>query len=651
MAKNEQALKSVWTYRIPHQYVWVEGRLWGHGLDPDCAISILEELNGLVCRVHVSEQYANEAEIKTSIAIETLSASCPFCEEGADQTLQNDQWLYIHDAPSNYARGEIQSLLDSCLDDEWTAKQTVLVKRHLERAFFGFLSDQDEACREEPSEVGELVPVSNPYGISLEEIAAFDPRQQRLTIPDMPLAQRDFGIPDFFAGTYLCPHCGKAFGVVRYGKDAASVLENPSINDILLAKEIKMLVYLSRRLGRSRVAASTVTVTSSESSIVISAPVDGIHHEFMFDTGTGCVRLDGSVYADEGVLRKLFEHPFITSGILSHEKVVQHIASLLPPLPSGITWGDNDHVVCLLLAANRFIGYPASFYDEVTRCEHGGEEIGPEPFFYSTYPIWSGLPRYYTDIEACYALTGLPNKKSLKRLLFSRPTLLFAVMRSFGLPFRKVDILYRFLSMPSVMEWLRGGADPCESLMNWQRLIHAKGESAILRLFMEKSSTEIHSLTKLLGETCQRCLPAELDVLDHTPLHRLELTLKCLLWQADHPRNDLTERYVYSEEQRSLEGAAASYTFVLPDCPRDYLQAADDLHNCMASLACVPAKTKKQTIMLMRKGNRAVAGIVIRSNKMVTEALIACNAPIEGNPDINAAFMAWVEEKGLLIEF
>lgn len=652
MAKNEQAPKSVWTCRIPHQHVWVRAWSSDHGLDPDCAISILEELSGLVCRVHVSERYADEAKVKTSIAIETLSASCPFCEEGADQTLRNDQWLYVHDAPSDHAWGEIEPFLDPYLDDEWNAKRSFLMKRRLEQAFFGFLSGQDEACGEESSGVGEPVPVTNPYGINLEEIAVFDPRQQRLAIPGTPLIQRDFGIPDHFAGTYLCSHCGKAFGVVRYGKGIDPDQEGLLIRDVLLAKEARMLECLSRQPGRSRAAESIVTVTSSESFIVVSASIDGIHHEFAFDTRIGCVKLDGSVYADEAVIRKLFEHPFITSGILSHEEVAQHIAALLPPLPSGISWGDDEQLIYLLLAANRFIGYPASFYDEVTRCRHHGEEAESEPLFCSVYPVWSGLPRHYKDIEACYALTGLPNKKSLKRLLFSRPVLLFAVMHSsFGLPFRNVDILYRFLSMPSAMEWLRRGVDPDESLTNWQPLIRAKGEPAILRLFMEKPSKEIRSLTKLLGKVRQRCLTVELDVLEHAPFHRLELTLKCLLWQAEHPRIGLTERYAYSEEQRFLEGTVAPYAFVLPRCPQDYLQAADDLHNCMASLACDPARARGQTIMLMRKGSRAVAGIVIQSNKMVTEALIACNAPIARDSDISAAFETWAKEKGLLIEF
>ncbi len=650
----ERTAGSAWTYKVPVEHIWVHAEVVEISLSSEGAMDFLKGSPDIISRVRVDERRTDSGEIKASFNAEMMRACCPFCEEGCDQLLQSDRWLYVHDfydSSKIYCVPMPQPLYKCGVWVDHPSNETAACLTHL---FFGFLDEEtdgaDGANSTGPSSA--MPAVTNPYGIDFEGVAVLDPRQQRLPAAEVPLVRRTFGIPDFFAGTYRCKHCGRAFGVVFHSDNTASSQEDPEGGlgeEMVRQEEMRVLDTLADHALRSQEPYNTITVKDDESAVVVALSIGGVEREFAFDTQLGLVRIDGKTWMPEGYPESLFMHPFVTSGIFEQKEVVEHLASRLPSLPQGISWEGSERTVFLLLATNRFIGYPASFYDDVFK-EYPSTFRGAGCLFNEFYPLLSRFPRRYEDIGACYALTGLPEKKSLKRILYSRPALLFTLMGKPGLPFENTDVLCRFLALPKSIELFRALHSREMGLVGWRCLTRAKGELAVLRLLSEMPCGEIDELGRLLGEVRAKCSVADVDAIGRTPLKRLKPTLKSMVWQAEHPNVDLDGPYDYSEEQRFLEGSVSAFTFTLPRCPRDFLKAAEDLHNCMASPAMPLPMSRTRTTILICKGEQTVGGITVTDGSRVTEALLACNVPLDCNPEVAAAVKAWAQEKKLSIE-
>lgn len=638
---------STWTYVMPIRHVWVEAETIKVALDPDSAIEILKEMHEVIARVRVVERYANATDVETTFAVEMLKTSCPFCAAGAGQLLQSNGWLYVHkltvndEFPASIAPADPMDIV------EWSEMPSKMTAR-LARSFFGSLPE--EANERAAETTASATPsLTDPYEVDFAKLETLDPRQQRLPITGMPLVRKAFGVPEFFAGTYQCPHCGKAFGVVWHSKHEPLPQDEPLSLSPLRRCEMHVLDDLAQRYPYNLPSNAIVTVKTTENGVILVASVEGMHHEIVFDTERGSARLDGNAYVDGRLQEEFLAHPLITSGIFDEQDVFEHLSALLPPLPPELSRKGPGRAIRLLLAANRFVGYPRSFYEELIDGRLPSFPGIGSPFE-EMYPLCSGLPRRYEDISACYMLTELPEKKSLKRLLFSHPVLLFALMRRHDLPFRNVDVIRRFLDLSDSLVFLSNFADSKAALVGWQRLARIKGEAAILRFFTESSHNEVGALSSLLERAFAKCAAADVEAIMHTPLKRLKPALKNMLWEADHPGVDLDGRYVYSKEKQLLEEDIGPFAFRLPRCPRDLLKAAEDLHNCMADFAVSSTEEMNWTIVLVCKGDRTVAGIGIREGVKIVEARIACNADIRMNPDIDAAFEAWAKEKRLVMD-
>lgn len=520
-----------WTYEVPFQHAWKAAKAVETRLDLENASAFLERASSSICRVRIGLGSPEDGRGVEHVRAWQLYASCPFCAEGNDQLLRSDHWVDVHEWNEdeevdlqNHGKPRSGSYLGLKVMHEFGIANVLNWQffSHALRAWGlracqqsdpveargGVLVPQRDYAEEPPTNHGNI------YGISLPEVlAALNEDSDRG--PDLDkeasceFAQqtiaREFGIEGYFGGLYRCAHCGNVFATVfRDSHDATRegrykiMPEISEAIDQLIAQET--VVEEEESEGQedpSRKSVSTMSVSVSQGShhIRLEANIGGERHELVFDTGQGSFLLDGESYVSE---RRSMSHlsiigfhdnPLIHDCLSALPGLMLKVLEALPSLPPDVDiscsrlgkWMSGTN---LLIAANRFIGYPAAFYDEMALTgKVGVSSLGLE----DTYPFDSGLPRHYSEVEDLYGRAGLPEDERLKQVLMERPQALLDIMRRPEMPFQSVDVLVRFYQLPQLAFCMRMLCFHPRSIVGWRRLVDVKGEETVFAYIEEQA--------------------------------------------------------------------------------------------------------------------------------------------------------------------
>lgn len=639
-----------WIVEIPFQHVFVEACARERKLQPEEVVEFIEDKLETLCRVQVREALCDGSRVMGDVSVWSLRATCPFCEAGHDQVLESRNWVRIHDWWKEERDATIQS------EDEYIQEHAMEVRAVNDDITPSRLLLDDfflEAI--EGWGATGVVPRSrkrNAYGISLARMRKSVDGQLSLHMPEVGLKSVTYGAEGYFGGLYRCPHCGGVFAAVyrdkhqrrRLGKYELLSYFDAGIDELIHASERQRRHTASSSNPHGLLPTMTAYVERSGDIVSLDAIIAGRWHRLEFNTRIGSFLLDGSSYVGGCFkVQDFLEHPLVASGIFGSSKLAGLLGKMLPGLPDGANFGFGDHKglrnLHILISANRFVGYPSSFYD-ASDAIASMEEI---------YPLGTGLPRNYSDIPALYEMTGLPEKKSLKRLLYARPELLFALLNTPELPFRNIDILRRFLELSEVETLLRLLNLRPRSCAGWRRLASVKGEKAVFGYLISNTPEAIGNMSFLLDGAVEELKGTVQDYVAKASMKDLKKILTCQVWQNEHPGIDLDAPYAYDDFAEGLELSVGKYAFVLPRSPRDFVLASIELKNCLDSPAFMPPRPERTIVILLREKRKFVAGLEVGHDGTVITALAKCNRPIAEHDDLNAAVGEWAARKSLLI--
>lgn len=471
-AKNDPSSETAWTFTVPFQYAWVKARLQEVEIDPDTAHAYLESEKKLFCRVRIDESEIDGKQVISAVHAWQMIASCPFCEAGKEQILSAENWVDIHDwsetRDEEYDINEGERGYTQTHGIDLRVLQEMGFAHAMNRGFF-------------------IKAITNWGG----QRSIFDSE------PEEDIQNQFYNVEGYFGGLYRCPHCGGIFAVVYRDEDnpvregrykiwpdfdaAIDELINRSsgqeTNGEAHSQEIELATDMS------------VEVQSRDGLVALRTNIAGNWYSLVFNTNTGTILLDGSSYQkDHFLINSVHDHPFVWSGLFTIPEFVDRLSEMLPALPRDVDWKLNKQNswrnIDLLIAANRFVGYPAKFYEDIVSMT--GSELA------TAYPLGIGLPRYYSDLDTLLELANVQNE-SVKHVLLDRPLVLLDLLNKPDLPFSNPYVLCKFFSLRDVDYFMRIINFYSRSSIGWQRLVEAKGDEAVFE-YMKGHSRENDSI-------------------------------------------------------------------------------------------------------------------------------------------------------------
>lgn len=497
------------TYRIPLRHLWAEAtevETEFDNADPGCVAKLLE----FVERNRDSIRDMKDGYLDERITISQLIASCPLCEAGENQVLEGGNWIKFQEW--GYGKDPSPATVGAA-NQGWIPRDSMLGSTNRIEIVLDYLFFEGE--KDDLSE-----DLQSGYGADLSGVLS--------TLSDgrWPSSYQVKEIGRFagsraFCGLYRCAHCGKVFATA-YSICVSSL-------PFLTTNTIEALVSFSSQMKRdpalifeSLSAQVHVPLLSIEARreggrAIIVASTAKARSELEFDSDTGITTIDGCSYIKDNrfIFEKLYHRKdgIPWQNIFLLREAVESLADLLPKVPEGVELGFDSEgrlspfgrcrTLFLFMAANRFAGYPASFFEELISKE-GVEEYEELAV---ALPIGFGLPHAYSDVSGACKVLGLPDDELVRKALFERPMLLLKMLQVSSIPFRDVGVLCEFLRHPRAVELLRLVGRNLYSASGWKKLAEAKGDEQILEYLVGHSDEEIAEASDRIGV---RSAPADM---------------------------------------------------------------------------------------------------------------------------------------------
>ena len=298
-------------------------------------------------------------------------------------------------------------------------------------------------------------------------------------------------------------------------------------------------------------------------------------------------------------------------------KLIDIFASLF--YDGAIPFDKSDITLDLLILLNTFQSYPGNFYSSIP---FAGFTLRVDESFQETSAML--ISNNYKDIENIYRHYSLPQKKSIRRIVFSTPALLFFAKELATIPFQNnIDILRSLLSSDSVFAILsKLHSLPGVSLFI-SDLIEARGEANAWS-FVKKNIPylEYGAALYLLSE----------------PNKRLQMLRQKNAYFYEQFLSGITPTYslpIPKNKGNIQDCRVGDYYFVSPRNTFDIMQAGIELSNCLAR-----RQYRMNQFFFVKDNNDYVAAIEVFRGEVI-EAFRAENAPIKDDKNLFAAFTQW----------
>lgn len=545
-SKNETAAKhdssaadeSIWTYEIPFQYAWVSAKAAKTAIDLEHAVAFIKGEFPSLARVRIDSAAFNCQRRTSSIHAWHLQASCPFCDAGKNQRLDSCNWVDVFKWDPNLEVDLLRGFPYRPRSGTRIGINSMYEVGGLEKAlnwrFFSksmsawgwekMLTEYPHLAEEELPHL-EMMPANKPsadinvYGISLSDVLASLEMNEsteygayaELSNEHKAVAiAKEFGIEGYFDGLYRCSHCENVFAVA-YRDPYDDTKEGRYKIMPEISEEIEKLVAkrgLPEPMGDESIIipehASTMSVKVSQDDglITVRANIAGYAHEMIFDTELGGFLLDGEAYLDDKIsarkpiphlmLYRIYENPLVADCLVKMPGLVLKLLGMFSPLPDGVNISPGkligrEYAINLLIAANRFVGYPAEFYNEMALSD---TTLASTSGLAPAYPFGTGLPHDYSQIEMYFEQAGLTKNEQLKQLLLNRPQVVIDVLQNPELPFKSEEVLTRFFQLPRIEFILRMLRFYPMSIPGWRRLVDVKGEEPVFKFIEEQSKRQ-----------------------------------------------------------------------------------------------------------------------------------------------------------------
>lgn len=349
--------------------------------------------------------------------------------------------------------------------------------------------------------------------------------------------------------------------------------------------------------------------------------------EFHFGRGRTCLRLlgpQGEQLAVRDITNGSTGFCSVTVRLLqSHRLLRRAVARAFAA--SGIPLACRVAELRLqdLIEAVRFIGFPAAFY---TAIPYTADTCSLDRSFYTAAARLHRANR----VEQAYLAAGLPAAKSVRRIFFQQPWMLFYP--------QEAAAFWRAVESPSVFCRLMSGEQGCSRLAFFHQYPAAmvyfadycrvKGVSA-LRRGMEQDAGEMYGAAMRYAVMNPRLRQQEQRRWKQKGNRRQEYAPSAYSVP------------VVSEPDERMEGATGGYTFRWLRSTNEYRAAGKALENCLTQW-CVGMPP----VLLVRKNGEPLAAVEVKDG-MITQAYLANNRLLRHNEALLKAAERWAALRGL----
>lgn len=604
----------IYEYVIPGYIPWGSATEQELVLEEALAQEWLEEHRNIVRSALLEEQQNGDL----SITVRWLESSCPYCE--TTSSAKHERWVYVPDWENETDEFRISADLpywenDDCLQKENDSNQCFLV-------YDGELplgpSSHFEKLESNPI-------AEKPYGQSNPADAAIcELSQGRFQGFGFPKFSKSLGSNERFAGTYHCECCGNYYSV-QFGAFSERRISAAELNRMASSR------------SRPYSPEPKIILTCKRDNLAIDIGGSEAGTKIEFNLSSGITFIDGLPLMRAPSARPNGFAWRLLKGmdLFGDADFCEELAFLLPrSVVPGKGWLPLDDIRVLVIA-NRFRGYPKSFYFKTWESLRKGRDHFVQ--------MALELPMSYRDIESVYWKTGLPDKKSLRRILFSNPLLLAYAIGCPFMPFRNVDILARMLDSARAMDYLTAFQEEyvCRA---WWLMSRAKGDAATFA-FLEKIPTdEVLNLARAAwtNHSINGCASTSvcLEKLRGRSIKDGFKELPYLIWECETGKSS-QGAYKYSKQQVQLEREIDGYSFELASNPHDLISASIELHNCLDTYADrVPGDV---LVFLIRRQGKVHGAVEVKDRKVI-QAHTSCNRPLSVCQGVDEAFHSWCEQ-------
>lgn len=291
-----------------------------------------------------------------------------------------------------------------------------------------------------------------------------------------------------------------------------------------------------------------------------------------------------------------------------------------------------------LIQMTRFVGYGRSFYAFI-------------PYELGTSKISSGFAQKASmlhradNAELMYESSALPNIKSVRRIFFMNPGLLFYIDEAASLwgTIKNCDLFCSVISSPYIASIL--GA-----IHNYPKLLDFYADY-VSQLSAKSLCSRLINCPHALNDCGLRYCSLD-DRFKSSAIKSTDAALKSKLppFAGFWHDNDffysgdsvLSPIPCFSYPMHSVDSFGQSccikgYRFMWLRSKNDYFTCGRALHNCLVSWT-----PYKSPVVGIKKGDRFVGAVELDRDRLI-QAYSARNAPISNDPDLYSAYMDWLE--------
>lgn len=381
---------------------------------------------------------------------------------------------------------------------------------------------------------------------------------------------------------------------------------------------------------------TNVHIRETEEGVLVEYHFRGVNRSIEFNRVTGVTKLDGRRCLG-AAQTNIYMHPIMQSGLFESFAFLKRMVELLNLSEVSFEWGSSYANAGMLIAANRFIDYPSSFFNGLK------EDLD---LLLNICDPCSGIPRHVEELKNMYELTGLPNDQSIKNLLFNDLLQFCSVLVCPDIPFKNPKTICRFLNLPrdhivysSLIESSPDFSVCRNALTTGLRIIaEEKGDAAVLDFLCECTERELYAIFYSMEGGYWMDSAKVRSLIAKTPLPQLSELLVALEDERNNP-GLIDKEYSYDERIKSLEFERGDFKFKLPKAREDVLEAALTVGNGFDLWSL--NQDDDGLVVLISKKSEIVGIAIIECGNELMHARISNDSALEFLGGLRSAFRCW----------
>lgn len=318
--------------------------------------------------------------------------------------------------------------------------------------------------------------------------------------------------------------------------------------------------------------------------------------------------------------------------IFSNKRIFREIKRSFIKVYGALPFSDKALTIDNLILLTKFVGYHAEFYRDLPLSIDDKTTLLPEEF-----ESISDRIHYSDSVPSVFSEINIPKAKSIKRIIFNRPSILLyeKELERLWKIIDNIDLFCELLNCNTffaILDYfhLYPGIDPY--LIDLRKM---KGVVWLQKMLVSNCCDSFCSLgiKYLSANSTVRCKLLKIDFKDD----------RCRYSGYYGGQFYFSVPMPVCMENRSIS-VEYGYQFVFLTTLKDYYIAGSELHNCLDTYS----PYNDSQVYIIRKLNKTIAAIEISENH-IFQAFCRNNTPISSKPLINA-IIAWADHNSYSID-